>query len=97
VRQQHTRGGRGRHAAVRPVRLELSPSPSARADARGVSALRCLAKDHRPVGFPRPQPTGGPPAATPVRRLCEPAPRGCLAVALAVLLLLARQRRTVRL
>jgi hypothetical protein len=38
-------------AAVRPVRLELSPSTSARADARGVAAPRCLATDHRPVGF----------------------------------------------
>jgi hypothetical protein len=46
-------------AAVRPVRLELSPSTSARADARGVSARRCLATDHRPVGFPTAAPAHG--------------------------------------
>jgi hypothetical protein len=56
------RGGGAPATAVRPVRLELSPSTGARADARGVSARRCLATDHRPVGFltVAPGPTGGP-------------------------------------
>src|SRR5262249_702710 len=36
-----------------------------------VSAQRCLATDHRPVGFPTAAPAHGwTPAATPARRLC---------------------------
>src|SRR5262245_58784167 len=58
-------------AAVRPVRLELSPSTGAGPTPGGVSARRCLATDHRPVGFPTAAPAQREnPSATPTRRLC---------------------------
>ena len=51
--------------SVRAVQLDLRPPTGDRGDARDVFARRCLASDHRPVGFPTAAPL-------PRQGLCGP-------------------------